>query len=88
MSEMRSSLDHGERMSKDKLKITKGMYKSNPFRKGSKWRIKSPGRSIGSEISFPEEGEERNHDDHRKIQMIQGEDSKQVTKEKSIFQIE
>ena len=87
MSEMRSSLDHGERMSKDKLKITKGMYESNP-RKDRKWRIKSPGRGIGSEISFPEEGEERNHDDHRKIQMIPGEDSKQVTKEKSIFQIE
>ena len=53
-------------MGKDKLKIPKGMYESNP-RKGRKWRIKSPGRGIGSEISFPEEGEERNHDDHRKI---------------------
>ena len=87
MSEMRSSLDHRERMSEDKLKIPKGMYESNP-RKGRKWRIKSPGRGIGSEISFPEEGEECNHDDHRKIHMIKGDDSKQVTEEKSILKVE
>lgn len=43
------------------------------------------GRGIGSEISFPEEGEECNHGDHRKIQMIKGEDSKQIQEEKSTF---
>lgn len=31
--------------------------------------------------------EECNHDDHRKIQMIKGEDSKQVTEEKSILKV-